>query len=135
MKYLKRILFVVIIYLLEKGLLYFDNHTDYFANYAHGTLLSLIIIGLFFFTIIFFFKISVNKNFVFRVDDELSSARKYQLGYSAYFFSLILWLFLFFDRINFSDISNLIGGGIILSLLIGIILTIASRIRPYEEQN
>lgn len=40
MKTLGRILLILIVYFLEKGLLYFDHNSNYFANNAHDTLLA-----------------------------------------------------------------------------------------------
>jgi len=133
MKKLKKILSVVFVFLLVKGLVYFDKHSNYFANYAHDTLLALIILAAIIIFIVFIYKIRHNKRFVLQADDELSSLRKYKGGYNAYFLNLVLWVFLFTVRIQFSDISNLVGGGIILSLIIGVVSILASSFDTYEK--
>jgi hypothetical protein len=83
--------------------------------------------------IIVFFKIRKYAGPIFQADDELSRVRKWKVGYLAYFLNLLLWLFLFTDRIKFTDITNLIGGGIILSLIIGVVSLLYSRYISYEE--
>lgn len=135
MKILKKVLSVVFILILVKGLIYFDNHSSYFANYAHDTLLSVIIYGAIFLFVVFIYKTRKNKRFIFRADDELSSERKFKGGYNAYFYTLLLWFFLYSYRIQFTDISNLVAGGIILSLLIGVVSMLASNFNFYEKQD
>jgi len=135
MKILKEVLSVVFILLLVKGLIYFDNHSSYFANYANDNLLALIIYGAILLFSVFIYKTRKNKKFVLRADDELSSERKHKGCYYAYFYTLLLWFFLFGYRIQFTDISNLLGGGIILSLLIGVVSMLASNFDSYEKQD
>jgi hypothetical protein len=133
MKVLKIVLSVVIVHLLVKGLVYFDKHSNYFANYANDTLLALIIYGAILFFVVFIYSIRKNKRLGFQADDELSSLRKYKVGYNAYFLNLLLWFFIFNQKSQFSDISNLLGGGIILSLVIGVVSMLASRFDSYEK--
>ncbi len=133
MKTLGRILLILIVLLLEKTLLYFDHNFNYFANYAHDTLLSVILYGAIVLFILIFYKIRKNKGIGFRADDEFTTLRKWKVGYYAYFLTLILWLNIFNDKIQFTDISNMIGGGIILSLLIGVITLLYFRFYPSEK--
>ena len=133
MKTLRVSILVLIVYFLEKGLLYFDQNSNFFANYAHDTLLSLIVVGAIFLFIIIFFGIRKNGGLGFRADDELTTVRKWKVGYLAYRLNLILWLFLFSDRMKFTDISNLIGGGIILSLFVGVLSLLYFRFYPSEK--
>jgi len=132
---LRRFLLIILVFLFEKGLVYFDNNSHYFAHYAHDTLLSIIIYVLIIVFIIAFLKIRRSPGSVFQADDELSMARKWKVGYLAYILNLWLWLLLFSDRVKFSDITNLIGGGIILTLIIGVVSFLYFRIFSYEEQN
>ena len=135
MKFLKAALSITIILLLVNSLIYFDNHITYFANYAHDTYLAVLILGAILFFIVFVFKIRRNNKFVFRADDELSSKRKYKGGYYAFFYTLLLWFYLFNSRSQFTDISNLLGGGIILSLLIGVVTILVSNYNLHEKQD
>ncbi len=135
MKFLKAFFVVIIISIFEKGLLYFDNHVSYFAHYAHDTALALIVYGLIIFFILVFYRIRKRNWLGIESDDEMSKVRKYKIGYYAYVNNLFLWLFLFTDRIKFHDISNLVGGGIIFSLLIGLFSILLVKKGLYEKQN
>jgi hypothetical protein len=135
MRILRTVLFVVFIFILEKCLLYFDNHSDYFANYAHDTMLAIIIIVAIILFALIFYKIRKSKLFGLNADDELSKVRKYKAGYFAFYMNLLFWLLLYSDRIRFTDISNLMGGGILTSLFIGIFSLLLSSFGLYDEQN
>ena len=54
-------------------------------------------------------------------DDELSLRIKYKSGYYAYLASLYMWLFIFLFKDKFPDVETMVGGGILLSSLIGAI--------------
>jgi uncharacterized membrane protein YidH (DUF202 family) len=54
-------------------------------------------------------------------DDELSNLIKYKAGYYAYIASIYMWLFIFLFKGLFPDIETMLGGGILLSGLIGFI--------------
>ena len=54
-------------------------------------------------------------------EDELSNLIKYKSGYFAYMASMYMWLFIFFFKDKFPDIETMLGGGILLSALIGFI--------------
>ena len=54
-------------------------------------------------------------------DDEFSLLLKYKAGYYAYMASLYMWLFIFLFKGYFPDIETMLGGGILLSALVGFI--------------
>ena len=58
------------------------------------------------------------------IEDEFTTLVKYMGGYYAYVASLYMWLFLFLFKDFFPDIETLLGGGILLSGVIGFICRI-----------
>jgi len=54
-------------------------------------------------------------------DDEFTIQIKYKAGYYAYISSMYMWLFIFLFRGLFPDIETLVGGGILLSGVIGFV--------------
>ncbi len=134
-KLITRLPAILFIFFLEKGLLYFDKSSDYFAKYSHDTLLFFIIFGAIILFAITFYKLRKEKHLLFEADDELSMRRKYQAGYYAFYDSLWLWLLLFMDKDQFHSMGVVLGGGILISLIIAVISFILVRYRIYEEQN
>jgi len=55
------------------------------------------------------------------INDEFTTQIKYKAGFYAYITSMYMWLFLFLFRWLFPDIETIIGGGILLSGVIGFI--------------
>ena len=53
------------------------------------------------------------------VDDEFTKQLKHKAGHHAYIASMYMWLFLFLLRGFFPDVETLVGGGILLSGVIG----------------
>ena len=61
-------------------------------------------------------------------EDELTTQIKHKAGHDAYIASLYMWLFIFLFRDIFPDSETMVGGGILLTGLIGFISkTIVSR--------
>jgi hypothetical protein len=56
------------------------------------------------------------------VDDELSDQIKYKAGYYAFVSSMYMWLFIFLLKDLFPDVESMIGGGILLSALISVVI-------------
>ncbi len=53
------------------------------------------------------------------LDDEFTTQLKHKAGFYAYIASLYMWLFLFLFRGLFTNTETLVGGGILLSGVIG----------------
>ncbi len=66
-------------------------------------------------------------------EDEFTNHIKYKSGYYAYVASMYMWLFLFLFRSYFPDIETIVGGGVLLSGLIGFISKIMAKREIYEE--
>ena len=66
-------------------------------------------------------------------EDELTNKIKYKSGYYAYLGSMYMWLFIFLFKYRFPDIETMLGGGILLSALIGYIAKIIVKRNLYEE--
>ena len=56
-----------------------------------------------------------------QTEDELSQKMKFKSGYYAYLASMYMWLFIFLFKRYFPDVETMLGGGILLSALIGYI--------------
>lgn len=55
------------------------------------------------------------------LEDEMSTRIKFRAGHDAYIASLYMWLFIFLFRDLFPDTETMVGGGILISGLIGFI--------------
>ena len=55
------------------------------------------------------------------MEDEFTNLIKYKSGYFAYIASMYMWLFLFLFRDFMPNIETMVGGGILLSAIIGFI--------------
>ncbi len=66
------------------------------------------------------------------VEDELTTKIKYKSGYYAYLASMYMWMFIFLFKDKFPDIETMLGGGILLSGLIGFIAKVVVK-RNYNE--
>ena len=66
-------------------------------------------------------------------EDEFSNLVKYKAGYYAYMTSMYMWLFIFLFRDRFSDTETMLGGGILLSGLIALLIKFAVK-RSLHDQ-
>lgn len=55
------------------------------------------------------------------IEDEFTTQIKYKAGFYAYISSMYMWLFIFLFRGFFPDTETLVGGGILLSGVIGFV--------------
>ncbi|MCP4977476.1 MAG: hypothetical protein GY931_15080 [Maribacter sp.] len=55
------------------------------------------------------------------IEDEFTTLVKYKSGFYAYLASMYMWLFIFLFRDISSDVETLLGGGILLSGVIGFV--------------
>ncbi len=69
------------------------------------------------------------------IEDELTTQIKHKAGHDAYIASLYMWMFIFLLRDFFPDVESMVGGGILLSGLIGFIAKIIVRRKFNEESN
>ena len=60
---------------------------------------------------------------------------KYKSGYYAYLYSMYMWLFIFLLKDKFPDVETMLGGGILLSALIGFIVKIIVKRNLNEKSN
>ncbi|RLD26320.1 MAG: hypothetical protein DRI75_11950 [Bacteroidetes bacterium] len=65
--------------------------------------------------------------------DELTTQIKHKAGHDAYIASMYMWLFIFLFRDLFPDTETMVGGGILLSALIGFIAKTIVR-RKFNEK-
>ncbi len=65
-------------------------------------------------------------------EDELSNLIKYRAGYKAYLASMYMWLFIFIFKDKFPDTETMLGGGILLSAIIYMIIR-ATEKKKYLE--
>lgn len=66
------------------------------------------------------------------VEDEMSTRIKYKAGHHAFLASLYMWLFIFLFKDFFPDVETMLGGGILLSAVISIVIK-AYLTRHYNE--
>lgn len=69
------------------------------------------------------------------LEDEFSSMIKYKSGFYAYIASMYMWLFIFLFRDLFNDTETMLGGGILLSGLIGFIAKLYVKRGMDEKSN
>ena len=67
----------------------------------------------------------------FPAEDEMSTRIKYKAGYYAFMASLYMWLFIFLFKDLFSDVETMLGGGILMSAVLAIV--IKSYLTRYHE--
>ena len=68
-------------------------------------------------------------------EDEMTTQIKYKSGYYAYLYSMYMWLFIFLLKDKFPDVETMLGGGILLSALIGFVVKIIVKRNLNEKSN
>ena len=69
------------------------------------------------------------------LEDELTTRIKHKAGHDAYIATIYMWLFIFLFRDIFPDTETMVGGGILLSGLIGFIAKTIVKRNFNEESN
>ncbi|MCP4273525.1 MAG: hypothetical protein GY781_16475 [Gammaproteobacteria bacterium] len=67
------------------------------------------------------------------IEDELSTQIKYKAGYYAFLASLYMWLLIFIFKRYFPDVETMLGGGILCSAMLAII--IKSYLKRHYHEN
>jgi len=71
----------------------------------------------------------------FPPEDELSLRIKYKAGYYTYLVSMYMWLLIFMFKRYFPDVETIIGGGILLSALLSVIIKFVVKNKINETTN
>ena len=71
----------------------------------------------------------------FPAEDEMSNRIKYKAGYYAFLTSLYMWLFIFLFKDFFPDVETMLGGGILLSATLSIVIKTYLTRNFHEDQN
>ena len=71
----------------------------------------------------------------FPAEDEMSALIKYKAGYYAFLASLYMWLFIFMFKDFFDDVETMLGGGILVSAAMSIVIKIYMTRHYHEDQN
>ncbi len=69
------------------------------------------------------------------LEDEMTTRIKHKAGHDAYIATLYLWLFIFLFRGFFPDVETMVGGGILLTGLIGFISKTLVKRNFHAESN
>ena len=67
------------------------------------------------------------------LEDEFTALIKYKAGYYAFLASMYMWLFIFLFKNYFPDVETMLGGGILLSALIGFVCKAVVK-REFNDQ-
>ena len=71
----------------------------------------------------------------FPAEDEMSTRIKYKAGYYAFLASMYMWLFIFLFKDFFPDVETMLGGGILLSAALSIVIKTYLTRNYHEDQN
>ena len=71
----------------------------------------------------------------FPAEDEMSTRIKYKAGHHAFLASMYMWLFIFMFKDFFSDVETMLGGGILVSAALSIVIKIYVTRNYHEDQN
>ena len=110
----------------------------YRTGYTPGGL-ELVIMALIIFAAIYAFVVHFKQHrdveSGFPAEDEMSNRIKYKAGYYAFLASLYMWLFIFMFKDFFDDVETMLGGGILLSAAISIVIKMYLTRHYHEDQN
>ena len=67
------------------------------------------------------------------MEDEFTTKIKHKAGHHAYIATLYMWLFIFLFRDLFPDVETIVGGGILLSGVIGFVSKLMVR-NSFDEK-
>ena len=67
------------------------------------------------------------------LEDEFTTQIKHKAGFYAYIASMYMWLFIFLFRSIFPDVETLVGGGILLSGVIGFVCKVITKRQVNEN--
>jgi Ca2+/Na+ antiporter len=129
MKKNRKILLItsILIMLVFLGFIIINKGADFFRGLKLIIIVLMIIIGVI--ALVTAYKKDKEEKEGFPSDDELSTLIKYKSGYYAYLASMYMWMFIFLFKDKFPNIESMIGGGILLSGLIGFLS------KSYVKQN
>lgn len=96
-------------------------------------LILILIIALAVIALVIAFRKDKEERSGFTIEDELSKLMKFKAGHDAYLASMYMWLFIFLFKDMFPDTESMLGGGILLSGLIGVISRQVVKHRFNEE--
>ena len=71
----------------------------------------------------------------FPAEDEMSTRIKHKAGYYAFLASIYMWLFIFLFKDFFSDVETMLGGGILVSATLSIVIKAYVTRTYHEDQN
>jgi len=71
----------------------------------------------------------------FPAEDEMTTRIKYKAGYYAFLASMYMWLFIFLFKDFFPDVETMLGGGILLSAALSIVIKTYLTRNYHEDQN
>ena len=71
----------------------------------------------------------------FPAEDEMSTRIKYKAGYYAFLASMYMWLFIFLFKDLFPDVETMLGGGILMSAVLSIVIKSYLTRHYHEDQD
>jgi predicted RND superfamily exporter protein len=133
MKKLAMFVFVLSLLMVAGKMAYCGNGSEMFQFSTLKVVLIVIILLLAVIAILNALKKSREKKEGIPREDEMSVKIKYKAGYQAYIASMYMWLFIFFFKEYFPNNESMLGGGILLSALIGYIVRLRIKQKLHEE--
>ena len=71
----------------------------------------------------------------FPAEDEMSTRIKYKAGHHAFLASMYMWLAIFMFKDFFADVETMLGGGILLSAALSLVIKTYLTRNYHEDQN